>query len=161
MGVAETPEHDLVQRCAGAGVTLATAESCTGGLISHRITNVSGASAVFQGAVVAYANAVKTGVLGVPEAILAAHGAVSAPVALAMAQGARRVFQADYSVAVTGIAGPDGGTAEKPVGTVYIGAAGETMAQARLYHFAGDRAAVKIQTAEAALAFLLEILELS
>ncbi len=159
MDLEKTPEHELVTRCLSAGVTIAVAESCSGGLIAHRITNVPGASDVFRGGAVAYANEVKTQLLGVPTDTLAVHGAVSEPVALAMARGARRVFKGEYSVAVTGIAGPSGGTAEKPVGTVYIAVAGPLEARARLCCFEGDRAAVKAQTADAALAFLLERVE--
>ena len=159
MDLEKSNEQELVTRCLNAGVVLAVAESCSGGLIAHRITNVPGASAVFRGGVVAYADEVKKWLLGVSAAALAAHGAVSEPVALAMAQGARSLLDGDYGVAVTGIAGPDGGTVEKPVGTVYIAVAGPSEARARLYRFEGDRAAVKAQTADMALAFLLETME--
>jgi PncC family amidohydrolase len=100
------------------GLTLAVAESCTGGLLQARLTELPGASAVLQGGVVPYANAAKSELLGVPEALLQAHGAVSEPVALAMAQGVRRRFLASVGIATTGIAGPAGGSADKPVGTV-------------------------------------------
>ena len=152
-------ENMLVERCIRAGVTIAVAESCSGGLIAHRITNVSGASAIFKGGVVAYANSVKMNLLAVPEDALASFGAVSEAVALAMAEGVRRALNTDFSVAVTGIAGPSGGTVEKPVGTVYIAVAGPSGAQACLHHFSGDRAAIKTQTAETALTHLLELLE--
>ena len=105
--------------------TLAIAESCTGGCIAHRVTNVPGASAVFLGGFVTYSNESKQKFLGVRAETLAAHGAVSEPVAREMAEGARRQTGADFAIAVTGIAGPDGGTKEKPVGTVFIGLAGE------------------------------------
>ena len=105
------------------GWTLGGAESCTGGLVSHYITDVGGSSAYFMGTVVAYANHVKEGLLGVPGAVLAAHGAVSAEVARAMAQGARQALGVDVAYAVTGIAGPTGGTQGKPVGTVYVAVA--------------------------------------
>ena len=105
--------------------TLALAESCTGGCIAHRLTNVPGASVVFLGGVVAYSNAAKGKFLGVRAETLAAHGAVSEAVACEMAEGARERFSADFAIGVTGIAGPDGGTKEKPVGTVFIGLAGE------------------------------------
>ena len=104
--------------------TLAVAESCTGGGLGAALAAVPGASEVFQGGVIAYANAVKQGLLGVPSELLAAHGAVSDPVAQAMAEGARRVTAADWALAVTGIAGPAGGSAEKPVGLVHIAVAG-------------------------------------
>jgi PncC family amidohydrolase len=152
-------ENILVDRCTAAGLSIAVAESCTGGLIAHRITNVSGASAVFKGGVVAYANEVKMRVLGVPQDALAAFGAVSEPVALAMAAGVRDVLNADFSVAVTGVAGPGGGTAEKPVGTVYIAVSERSGACARLCQFSGTRDDIKNQTAETALKFLLELLE--
>ena len=104
--------------------TLALAESCTGGCIAHRITNVPGASAVLLAGLVTYSNAAKQQFLGVQADTLAQHGAVSEPVAREMAEGARREAQADYALSVTGIAGPSGGTPEKPVGTVFIGLAG-------------------------------------
>jgi nicotinamide-nucleotide amidase len=106
----------LVER----GLSLATAESCTGGLIAERITDVPGSSAYFLGGVVAYSNQAKASMLGVPEALIDAHGAVSGPVVRAMAEGARRQFGSDLAVATSGISGPDGGTAEKPVGLVWI-----------------------------------------
>jgi PncC family amidohydrolase len=101
--------------------TLATAESCTGGLIGAAITDLPGASAYFLGGIIAYDNRIKNQLLGVPETILAAHGAVSAQTVEAMAAGARRQLSADCAIAVSGVAGPDGGTPEKPVGLVYIG----------------------------------------
>lgn len=103
--------------------TLAVAESCTGGLLGGRITEVSGSSAYFRGGVIAYGNAVKARVLGVPAALLERDGAVSRSVVLAMASGARRLLDADFAVAITGIAGPGGGSVSKPVGTVWLGLA--------------------------------------
>jgi len=113
-------EAAVVRVLRGRGWTLALAESCTGGLIASRVTDVPGASAVFAHGFVTYANEAKVSVLGVPEELLAARGAVSEPVARAMAEGALRAGGADVAVAVTGIAGPDGGSAEKPVGTVFL-----------------------------------------
>lgn len=110
----------VLETCRARGLRLATAESCTGGLVAVRLTDVPGSSAVFAGAVVAYANDVKVRELGVPEALLAEHGAVSAEVAGAMAQGVRARLGSDVGVAVTGVAGPDGGTDAKPVGLVYF-----------------------------------------
>lgn len=117
---------DTLENCIGRilaenGKTLATAESCTGGTISAMITSVPGSSAYFLGSVTSYANSVKTGVLGVPEEIIAAHGAVSSECVAAMAEGVRKLTGSDYSVATSGIAGPGGGSEEKPVGLVWIG----------------------------------------
>ena len=140
-----------------AGKRLATAESLTGGGIGQAITSVSGASAVFAGGIISYTNEVKHKVLGVPVETLNTCGAVSAPTARAMAQGARKVIGADVAVAVTGLAGPDGDEFGNPVGTVFIGYADEKTAFAREYHFTGDRAEVREQTIEAALALVLEM----
>lgn len=140
-----------------AGKRLATAESLTGGGIGQAITSVSGASAVFAGGIISYTNQVKHKVLGVPMELLNTCGAVSAPVAKAMAQGAKRVIGADVAVAVTGLAGPDGDEFGNPVGTVFIGYADERTAFARECHFTGDRAQVREQTIEAALALILEL----
>ena len=139
-----------------AGKRLATAESLTGGGIGQAITSVSGASAVFAGGVISYTNEVKHKVLGVPVETLNTCGAVSAPVARAMAEGARKVIGADVAVAVTGLAGPDGDEFGNPVGTVFIGYADEYTAFAREYHFEGDRTQVREQTIEAALTLILE-----
>ena len=140
-----------------SGKRLATAESLTGGGIGQALTSVSGASAVFAGGVICYTNQVKHKVLGVPVEILNTCGAVSAPVAKAMAEGARTVIGADVAVAVTGLAGPDGDEFGNPVGTVFIGYADEKTTLARECHFSGDRAAVRAQTIEAALALILEM----
>jgi PncC family amidohydrolase len=140
-----------------AGKRLATAESLTGGGIGQALTSVSGASAVFAGGIISYTNEVKNKVLGVPVETLNTLGPVSAPVARAMAQGARNVIGADVAVAVTGLAGPDGDEFGHPVGTVFIGYADEGTALAREYHFEGDRAEVREQTIEAALALILEM----
>ena len=112
---------ELVKALSQKGLTISTAESCTGGLIAKSITDVSGASSVFFGGVVSYDNSVKMGVLGVLESTLASHGAVSYETAREMAQGVRKALKTDIGISTTGIAGPGGGTAEKPVGTVYIG----------------------------------------
>ena len=146
----------LVARLASSGRTLAVAESCTGGLIAHRITDVPGASACFVGGAVAYSNAVKEALLGVDGENIEQHGAVSEPVARQMAEGVRSFMQTDYGIGVTGIAGPDGGTDEKPVGLVYIAVAdgGETVATRNL--FTGDRDQVKSQAAVRALEMLEE-----
>lgn len=134
-----------------AGRTIATAESCTGGLIAEKITEVAGSSAYFLGGVVAYANSAKQSLLDVPEAMLAEHGAVSDPVARAMAEGVREHFGADYGVSTTGISGPDGGTDEKPVGLVHVGIAGPEGTHAEAFVFPLDRTRHRMLSAQVAL----------
>ena len=140
------------------GWTLAVAESCTGGLLGHRITNVSGSSGYFEGGIISYSNEAKEAVLGVPREILIEHGAVSRETALAMARGARRLLSTDLAVSVTGIAGPGGATAEKPVGLAYIALAAEGAELCDKHVWQGDRAANKEQSAEAALKLILQYL---
>ncbi|MBR4591583.1 MAG: competence/damage-inducible protein A [Elusimicrobiaceae bacterium] len=135
----EAPEVLYASQLRQAKKTVACAESCTGGNIAHLITAIPGASAYFLGGVVAYANEVKINVLGVEPADLEKYGAVSEPVALQMAQGVRKLTGADYAVATTGIAGPDGGTPEKPVGTVWIAVAGPDGVQAKKFLFSHTR----------------------
>ena len=136
------------------GLSLALAESCTGGLIAKLLTDLPGASRFLERGAVTYANRAKQDWLGVAEAILAGPGAVSSECALAMVRGVRRAAAADLALAVTGIAGPDGGTAEKPVGTVFIALADGDRSWARRFFFPGDRAAVRTQSAYSALAWL-------
>jgi nicotinamide-nucleotide amidase len=131
--------------------TLAVAESCTGGYISHRLTNVPGASAVFSSGLVTYSNEAKQTFLGVRPATLAKHGAVSEPVAREMAEGARRASRTDYGIAVTGIAGPSGGTPEKPVGTVFIALASPRETRVLRRFNPGERFAFKQATSQQAL----------
>jgi len=131
--------------------TLATAESCTGGLIGKLMTDISGSSSYFLGGTVAYANEVKQQHLDVPEALLASHGAVSEPVAAAMAEGARKRFDADWAVSTTGSAGPTGGTDEKPVGLVFVGLAGPAGVSVTRHHILGPRDIVRLRTARSAL----------
>jgi nicotinamide-nucleotide amidase len=132
-------------------LTLAVAESCTGGLIGHRLTEVPGASDYFLGGVVSYSNDAKCDLLRVPDATLARHGAVSPETARDMARGVRQVFHAAIGLAVTGIAGPSGGSLEKPVGTVYIGLATDQGEDVWHYQFHGNRTEIKTMTAETAL----------
>jgi nicotinamide-nucleotide amidase len=140
-------------------VEVTAAESCTGGGIASAITGVAGSSAYFTTGYVTYANAAKTRLLGVPEGVLAEHGAVSEAVVKAMVQGACRESGASLGVAVSGVAGPDGGSAEKPVGTVWLawGDAGEQ--QAECFNFPGDRQAVREQAVRQALAGLVARLD--
>ena len=139
------------------GKTFATAESCTGGGIGAAITAVPGASKVFVGCVVSYTNDVKHRVLGVEQAVLDKYGAVSAPVAGAMASGVRNLMQADVAVSVTGLAGPGGDDFGNPVGTVCIGYADKRQRLAKQYHFYGDRDEIRDQAIRAALELVLEI----
>lgn len=143
----------------GASFTIATAESCTGGDVARRITRIGGSSAYFIGGVVAYANDVKRQVLGVPEDILANPGAVSEPCARAMAEGVRDLLGTDLAVSTTGIAGPDGGTARKPVGLVFIALAHPGGTIVEEHHFTGDREAVIDSATERALTLLLEAVQ--
>jgi nicotinamide-nucleotide amidase len=145
----------LQARCLAAGWRVATAESCTGGLVAHAITQVSGSSGYLAGGVVAYSDAVKIAQLGVPQGVLDAHGAVSAQVARAMAEGARDLFAVDMAVSITGIAGPDGGTAAKPVGLTYLAVAGPAGTDVRRVVWSGDRGANKLSSAALALEMLL------
>ena len=141
------------------GLSLAVAESCTGGLLSHRITNVPGSSAYFNGAVVAYSNAVKQALLGVRPESLVQFGAVSEPVAREMARGVRLLLQAGLGLSVTGVAGPGGGTPDKPVGLVFIGLSSAEGEWAERYLWGGDREQNKALSAEAALDLLRRYLD--
>lgn len=151
---ADTLEQVVGRLLLARGLTLSVAESCTGGLLGHRLTNVSGSSAYFERGVVVYSNRAKQELLGVPEHVLRAHGAVSAPCAEAMARGICERSGSPCGLAVTGIAGPDGGTPQKPVGTVFFGVAVEGKVESRRFRFAGDRVSVKRQSAQTALDLL-------
>ena len=139
---------------ARAGHTLAAAESCTGGLVAQMVTDVPGASDYFLGGVVAYANEIKTDLLGVARELLAAEGAVSEPVARAMADGCRKRFAGDWAVALTGIAGPTGGSGEKPVGLVYIALAGPAGTEVHRHVYPGDRKIIRRRAALSALNYV-------
>jgi PncC family amidohydrolase len=140
-------------------MTIATAESCTGGLVAHLLTEIPGSSAYFTGGAVTYANAAKADIAEVPQPLLDAHGAVSAEVAVAMADGIRRRLGVDLGVAVTGIAGPDGGTIEKPVGLTFIAVADGAGHEVRRFVWASDRSGNKRESAAAALGLAAERLE--
>lgn len=147
--------RDTLERLRAERRTLATAESCTGGLISALLTEIPGSSDVFTHGFITYANAAKTSMLNINPSLIAVHGAVSAEVARLMAQHAQRASGADIAVAVTGIAGPGGATAEKTVGLVHIATARAdgTITHAE-HHFTGDRTAVRLQAVRAALAMV-------
>lgn len=141
---------------AARGLRVSTVESCTGGMVAAAITSVAGSSGWFDAGFVTYSNAMKTALVGVPEALLAEHGAVSEPVAAAMAEGARARSGADIAVSITGVAGPGGGTAAKPVGMVCFGWAGAGTVQTLTRHISGDRAAVREASVVVALEGLVE-----
>lgn len=150
----------VLDKARAKGLRIATAESCTGGLIAGLLTENAGASEVVERGFVTYSNDAKIEVIGVPEALIAAHGAVSEPVARAMAEGAIRHARAELTVAVTGVAGPGGGTADKPVGLVHIAVARESGETLHEEHRFGDigRSQVRMKTVEAALRLLLKLL---
>ena len=155
-----TTAEKLVNVLTEKKMTCATAESCTGGGVGYAITAVSGSSAVFWGGIISYDNSVKHGVLGVPEEVLATKGAVSSECAAAMAEGAKRLLKTDLAVSLTGIAGPGGGSAEKPVGLVWFGlASGGARSRATVITekkvFSGDRETVRTAAIEHALGLLL------
>ncbi len=143
--------HAAASFLSETGMTLAVAESCTGGLVTHLLTEVPGISSSFLMGVVAYSNQAKTKHLAVPEKTILAHGAVSKEVALAMASGIRKAASADIGIAVTGIAGPTGGSRDKPIGLVYIAISGPDGEHARKFNFEGSRSGIKEKAAAAAL----------
>lgn len=156
----KTPEQELFSLLLEHGLTLSAAESCTGGLIAKRMTDLPGASKVFCGGVVSYWSEVKTSVLGVPQSALDAFGAVSEPVARAMAQGVRRITNSSLGVSVTGVAGPDADERGNAVGTVYIAAASETQTLCRLFQFGVlSRGEIRTLAADAAFALAKELLK--
>ena len=146
---------DVIQTLQGK--TLVSAESLTGGGIGAALTSVSGASAVYKGGIISYTNEVKHRLLGVPEEILHQYGAVSEPVAKAMAEGARKLLEADIAVSVTGLAGPGGDDYGNPVGTVFIGCSSSAATVVKHCLFSGDRESIRNQTIEAALNLILTI----
>jgi nicotinamide-nucleotide amidase len=153
-----TVDDIVADELRGRELTLALAESCTGGMLGARITARAGSSDYFSGGVVSYADQAKMDLLGVPPGLLAQYGAVSEEVAAAMAEGARAALGAEYALSVTGVAGPGGGTEEKPVGLVYLGCAGPAGTRARRSSFPGDRETVRTFSATGALHLLREAL---
>jgi PncC family amidohydrolase len=151
-------QHVVVERLTARGETLSAAESCTGGLLGAAITDVPGASSVFQGGVVCYSNRAKETMVGVSARLIQDHGAVSEPVARALASGVRERFGVDYGIGITGIAGPGGGTAEKPVGLVHWAVAGRGGVEHRMRVFGGGRAAVRAWSVNAALDLVRRVL---
>jgi len=151
--------HAVLTGLAGRRQTLAVAESCTGGGVGAALTSIPGASEVFLGGVIAYSDRLKTGLLDVPGETIAAHGAVSGPCARAMAQGARRATGADWAVSVTGVAGPGGGSAEKPVGTVWVAVEGPGAQTVESHQFSGSRGEVREASVIAALALVRRLVE--
>jgi PncC family amidohydrolase len=146
----------LQEICLDAGLTVGTAESCTGGRIADALTDVAGSSGYLLGGVVAYADAIKRELLGVPSSVIEQHGAVSAQAARAMAEGARARLGVDLAVAVTGIAGPSGGTPGKPIGLAYVAVADSAGIEIRRFSWSGDREANKGSSVRAALELLVE-----
>ncbi|MEJ5252463.1 MAG: competence/damage-inducible protein A [Chthonomonadetes bacterium] len=152
----QTLEGAVMELLWARGATVAVAESCTGGLIGHRLTEVPGSSKALIGGVVAYSNEVKMRLLNVPEETLREYGAVSEPTARAMAEGIRQLMGADFGIGTTGIAGPTGGTPEKPVGLVYIAVASPSGTRVREHRFLGRRSEIKWRASQAALVMLRE-----
>jgi PncC family amidohydrolase len=163
--VADDPLTTLVarlhERCLGRGIHLATIESCTGGLVGHLITEMPGSSGYYVGGFVTYADQLKRDLVGVPAEVIAAHGAVSAQTAIAMAAGGRSRTGADIGASVTGIAGPDGGSDQKPVGLTYVAVADGAGTEIRRHLWTGSRTDNKRASAEALLELILEQIDAS
>lgn len=155
----ETLERQVIAALKARGLTLAAAESCTGGLTAKRLTDVPGASAVFLGGVVSYTNGVKERTLGVPHDMLEEYGAVSEPVARAMAEGVRRLTCADLALSVTGVAGPDKDDRGHDVGTVYIALSAQNETTVQLLHLSGDRSAIRAAAVDEMFRMLLAYIQ--
>jgi nicotinamide-nucleotide amidase len=151
--------QQIAQRLRDKGSQLCTAESCTGGLIAKSFTDLAGSSDWFERGFVTYSNEAKIEMLAVPASVIQDYGAVSEAVAVAMANGALQFSRANYSIAVTGVAGPGGGSDEKPVGTVWIAVAGKDQTRASHFQFDGDREAVRNATLQSALEMTLELID--
>ena len=145
----------LVAEASSRGLKISFAESCTGGLIAASVTDIPGASGVFLGSAVTYSNEAKRDILGVDGSVIAEYGAVSAMCAEKMAEGARRIFGSDMALSVTGVAGPDGGSKDKPVGTVWFGLTVRDHTRTEVKHFSGNREAVRDQSIKHAISMLL------
>lgn len=154
----EKPEETVGHMLKKSGCALSVAESCTGGLLCHKITNVSGSSKYFRGGVIAYNNDIKEQLLGVSEEILKKFGAVSKETAIAMARGAKKNLDSDIGLSVTGIAGPTGGSTTKPVGTVFTAISGKIREENKRFLFKGTRQAIKLKASNKALKMLKEFL---
>ena len=159
MNEKKTLEMRVGELLTARGLTIACAESCTGGLLTSRLTDVAGSSAYVMGSVVSYTNAIKERLVGVRHETLAAHGAVSEETAREMAEGIRRAIRTDIGVGITGIAGPGGGTVEKPVGLVFIAISGVAGIMAHKKYFTGTRVENKRSSTESALSIIVEYLE--
>ena len=155
-----TNEHAIDKLLKEKGLTLSVAESCTGGRLASLFTAIPGCSQYFKGGVVSYANEAKISILGVNAADIAAHGAVSQPVVEQMARGAQRIFATDCAIATSGIAGPDGGTPDKPVGTVWIAVACKDRLQSAVFHFEGERTENVAAACEAGICKCLGVMSL-
>ena len=153
-----TPELVVASLMKSSGLTLAVGESCTGGLLSHKITNVSGSSEYFIGGIIAYHNDIKRILLNVPTQVLKKFVAVSEETALAMAHGVKTKLVSDIGIAITGIAGPTGGSKIKPVGTVFIAISGKTKKECKRFLFKGNRKTIKLSASNKALNMLKEFL---
>lgn len=154
-----TMEEEIAEMLTMKGLTLAVAESCTGGLLSHQITNIPGSSSFYQGGAVAYSNVAKIEVIGVTQECIRNHGSVSERTALAMARGVMNTFSADIGIGMTGIAGPGGGTDDKPVGLVFIAISELENESVKKFQFSGSRTEIKDQAVKEALRMCKEFLE--
>ncbi len=152
------PEYQLARKLIEKGLTVGTAESCTGGKMASLITSIPGSSAYFKGGIVSYSNEVKNSILGVSQSDLDKYGAVSEPVVIQMVYGAQRVLKTDCAIATSGIAGPDGGTPDKPVGTVWVAVAYKEKTATRKFQFSGNREENILSSVNAGMIMLMDLL---
>ena len=153
-----TNTSQIIRKLRLTNKTLAVAESCTGGFLGHTLTNISGSSNIFIGGVIAYQNRIKQNILMVPKSTLEKYGAVSRPTAIGMSEGVKKKFHSDFGISITGIAGPTGGSAQKPIGLTYISVSGPTKTVCKKFIFNGTRLRVKKQAAGQALIMLSKLL---